>query len=203
MALLQHPDGDPDRRASKGGLRHHWRERRRQAMAAGAGDAIRAAVQQHLPAALGPGRHLGLFWPLAGEPDLRPLAEHHPGPLALPTVEQGSHGQRLVYRSWRPGEALVADACAIPAPSGTALPADELALLLVPALALDHQGIRLGYGGGWYDRLRADPAWRQVPALVVLPQACLLARLPADPWDVPFSGWIDEGGHHSCSLSMP
>ncbi|MFN5162901.1 MAG: 5-formyltetrahydrofolate cyclo-ligase, partial [Cyanobacteriota bacterium] len=76
------------------------------------------------------------------------------------------------------------------------LAAPDLGLLLVPALAIDRRGIRLGYGGGWYDRLRADPAWRAVPALVVLPAACVVEALPSDPWDVPFDGWIDESGLH-------
>jgi 5-formyltetrahydrofolate cyclo-ligase len=71
---------------------------------------------------------------------------------------------------------------------------EALGLLLVPALAIDQRGIRLGSGGGWYDRLRADPAWGALPALAVLPAACVCPRLPRDPWDVPFSGWLDERG---------
>lgn len=74
--------------------------------------------------------------------------------------------------------------------------AQQLDLLLVPALAIDQRGVRLGYGGGWYDRLRAEPAWRRVPALVVLPAACVCDRLPVDPWDVLFDGWLDERGCH-------
>jgi 5-formyltetrahydrofolate cyclo-ligase len=35
-----------------------------------------------------------------------------------------------------------------------------------------------------------------VPALAVLPAACLAPSLPLDPWDVPFSGWLDEDGIH-------
>ena len=72
--------------------------------------------------------------------------------------------------------------------------AEQLGLLLIPALACDGAGIRLGYGGGWYDRLRADPTWAQVPALAVLPRGCRVERLPRDPWDVPLQGWIDEDG---------
>ena len=81
-----------------------------------------------------------------------------------------------------------------------ALAAEQLGLLLIPALACDATGIRLGYGGGWYDRLRADPTWAQVPALAVLPRGCRVERLPRDPWDVPLQGWIDEDGlgHSSC-----
>jgi 5-formyltetrahydrofolate cyclo-ligase len=68
--------------------------------------------------------------------------------------------------------------------------------LLVPALACDRQGFRLGYGGGWFDRLRSAAHWRAVPALAVLPQGCLVEQLPHDSWDVPFDGWLHEGGLH-------
>jgi 5-formyltetrahydrofolate cyclo-ligase len=73
----------------------------------------------------------------------------------------------------------------------------------VPALGFDRHGIRLGSGGGWYDRLRADPAWRAVPALAVLPAACLVEQLPRDPWDVPFDGWLDETGVHPLAPGWP
>ncbi|MEX1324168.1 MAG: 5-formyltetrahydrofolate cyclo-ligase, partial [Synechococcaceae cyanobacterium] len=123
------------------------------------------------------------------------------GRLALPAVADG----RMVYRPWRPADALQDDACGVPAPTPTAgeLTAAELALLLVPALAVDLQGLRLGYGGGWYDRLRSRPDWRRVPALAVLPSGCLVPRLPRDPWDVPFSGWISERGVGHCPLAVP
>lgn len=135
---------------------------------------------------------VGLAWPLAGEPDLRGWLQASGLPLALPAVV----GRRLRYRPWTPGQALEADACGIPAPPASAgeLEASQLALLLIPALAIDHSGVRLGYGGGWYDRLRSDPAWRRRPALAVLPQACVVRALPCDPWDVPLDGWISEQG---------
>ena len=101
-----------------------------------------------------------------------------------------------MFRPWRSGDPLEPDRCRIPAPLAGAgeLPAQALGLLLVPALACDGAGIRLGYGGGWYDRLRADPAWAQVPALAVLPRGCRVEQLPRDPWDVPLQGWLDEEG---------
>ena len=142
---------------------------------------------------------LGLYWPLGHEPDWRPLLDRWPEALlqrlALPVVRCESGVGRLTYGAWHPADPLLADGCGIPAPVAAApLQAHQLALLLVPALAMDQRGIRLGSGGGWYDRLRADPAWRQVPALAVLPAACLAPSLPADPWDVPFNGWLDETG---------
>jgi len=151
---------------------------------------VQAVLERHLD---GPGR-VGLYWPLAGEVDLRPLADQPAlaGRLALPAIA----GERLHYRPWQPAQALEGDACGIPAPPPAAgeLAAGDLAVLLVPALAIDQRGLRLGYGGGWYDRLRGGSDWRQVPALAVLPSACLLERLPADPWDVPLDGWISELG---------
>lgn len=169
--------------------------------------AIQAVARRELPALLAAaaateppaaGRRLGLYWPLAGEPDLLVLAEAL-GPLALPAITPPPGPPRLVFRPWSPGEPLAPDACGIPAPTGAALAPEQLALLLVPALAFDPiSGLRLGYGGGHYDRLRADPAWRAVPALVVLPAACLRSPLPRDPWDVPFTGWLDGQGIHRC-----
>ena len=158
--------------------------------------AIQANAARQLVPRLAGGRWLGLYWPLAGEVDLRPLEALLPGRVALPSVEVGDQG--LVYRPWDPKTPLALDGCGLPAPAPTAPPlgAAEMGLLLVPALALDDQGFRLGYGGGWFDRLRAQPPWRQVPAVAVLPSRCRVTAMPRDPWDVPFPGWLDERGLH-------
>ena len=162
-----------------------------------------AALLKHAPAT----GHLGLYWPLKGETDLRPLLpalqDRH---LALPCSD-GGHGNgsgasegRLSYHAWDRGP-LQPDGCGIPAPiDQPALKPDQLQLLLVPALAMDASGIRLGYGGGYYDRLRAIASWRQVTALAVVPQSCISTTpLPRDPWDQPFDGWVCETGVHWCS----
>lgn len=135
---------------------------------------------------------IGIYWPLVSEADLRPLKAKVQCRMALP-VSDGQGG--LLYRIWN-DDPLDSDACGIPAPSsGAALTPDQISLLLVPALAIDHSGIRLGYGGGYYDRLRAEPAWAAVPAWVVLPSSHIsVDPLPRDSWDVPFNGWITERG---------
>jgi 5-formyltetrahydrofolate cyclo-ligase len=203
--------------ASKNSLRRHYRQLRRQSLPlaeAALLEVLATALPQALEAAdaktdapvataqakpqAGPSR-LGLYWPVGHEPDWRPLLERWPEALrqrlALPVVRCEGGVGRLTYGAWHPADPLSADGCGIPAPVAAApLQAHQLALLLVPALAIDQHGLRLGSGGGWYDRLRADPAWRQVPALAVLPAACVAPSLPADPWDVPFTGWLDESG---------
>jgi 5-formyltetrahydrofolate cyclo-ligase len=91
------------------------------------------------------------YWPLAGEPDLRPLmARWHASGLAvaLPRVE--APGLPLQFHRWRPGDALAGG------PFGTFEPARDEPLrpdlLVMPCLGFDAGGFRLGYGGGYYDR---------------------------------------------------
>jgi 5-formyltetrahydrofolate cyclo-ligase len=181
----------------KASLRRHYRALR-QSLLPQAGRAIADQLQAALGLLLLPGKHLGLYWPLAGEVDLlqleHPTAAAYPCPLALPAISQG----HLVYRAWDPGGPLEPDDCGIPAPMGAALPPSALSCLLVPALAFDAAGVRLGSGGGWYDRLRTEAAWTSVPCFAVLPKGCLVASLPRDPWDRPLDGWLDETGLHQC-----
>jgi 5-formyltetrahydrofolate cyclo-ligase len=69
--------------------------------------------------------------------------------LALP-VMQGK-GQPLLFRAWAPGDAMDRGVWGIGEPKADK-PVLEPDVLLVPLLAFDRQGWRLGYGGGFYDR---------------------------------------------------
>lgn len=180
--------------STKSELRRHYRQRRLALLPAAEAGMQQVAAQRLTPLLRGEQR-LGLYWPLPGEADLRPLADQPEliERLALPRVEGGA----LRYRAWRSGDPLSHDDTRIPAPvQGPDLPAAALGLLLAPALAADRRGIRLGYGGGWFDRLRCDPLWGAVPALAVLPAGCVVDELPCDSWDLPFNGWLDEQGLH-------
>ncbi len=97
------------------------------------------------------GAVVGGFAPMGDEIDVMPLLEalHRKGHrLALPVTTP--RGNPLIFRAWQPGAALE------PGRFGTSHPANPTELtpdfLLVPLLAFDACGHRLGYGGGYYDR---------------------------------------------------
>lgn len=69
--------------------------------------------------------------------------------LALPMV--AGKGLPLVFRTWAPGDAMAKGVWDIPEPKADK-PEVEPDILLVPLLAFDMTGCRLGYGGGFYDR---------------------------------------------------
>lgn len=79
-------------------------------------------------------------------------------------------------------------------PDPTACPRVSLGdvdFCLVPALSCDRHGIRLGYGGGYFDRLLSAPATRAF-RLVALPEAMLAESLPQEPHDIPVHAYLTE-----------
>ncbi len=106
------------------------------------------------------------YYPMAGEIwPLRLMAalKSNGHALALP-VMQGKTDP-LLFRAWAPGDELIAGVWGIrqPAPSQPAVLPD---ILLVPLLAFDTRGYRLGYGGGYFDRTLHDLRKRK-PILAV------------------------------------
>jgi 5-formyltetrahydrofolate cyclo-ligase len=100
-------------------------------------------------------------------------------PLCLPQTR----GDRLVFRAWKPGERLVVGRMSIPEPSDTARERRP-ELIIVPLLAFDKHGYRLGYGGGFYDRYLAEHrAKRTIRAVGIAFDAQEVEELPRDPAD--------------------
>lgn len=136
-----------------------------------------------------PATALGVYWPLAGEPDLRPayaeLAEAGVR-LALPVVL--ARDTALGFAEWVPGEPTVADSLGVAVPAQLRM-VDRPDALLVPCLGFDARGYRLGYGGGFYDRtLAAQPR----PRTLGIAYACQLAEFEIGEYDIPLDQIITE-----------
>jgi 5-formyltetrahydrofolate cyclo-ligase len=112
--------------------------------------------------------------------------------LALPVTPP--RGQPLAFRAWTPGDALR------PGPLGTQEPAQGDWLtpdwLIVPLLAFDRTGARLGYGGGYYDRTLA--VLPRATALGVAYAAQELPMIPVEPHDIRLARIATEGGIIHC-----
>lgn len=134
---------------------------------------------------------LGVYWPLAGEADLQPayaaLAARGVQ-LALPVVLEKQ--APLGFAAWLPGEAMHKDGMGVAVPASLRMVPVPPALL-VPCLGFSAQRLRLGYGGGYYDRTLAQQP-RPVSAGVAY--ACLAAQFAGDAHDVALDVILTETG---------
>jgi 5-formyltetrahydrofolate cyclo-ligase len=111
---------------------------------------------------------------------------------ALPVVV--GRGLPLTFRAWSPGEQTVEGAWSIPVPL-TSAPEVEPDVLLVPMLAFDGAGFRLGYGGGFYDRTLARlRALKPIVAVGVAFAGQEMAQVPRGAHDEPLDWILTEHG---------
>jgi len=120
-----------------------------------------------------------------GEPDTDGLfarLERDGKRLVLPRVE----GERIV--PCLVGDGLRPGAFSVPEPAGEVCPADEIDLVLVPGLAFTAEGVRLGQGGGYYDRFLAALA---CPTIGVCFTEQVVDELPREPHDVAVGALVN------------
>ncbi len=134
------------------------------------------------------------FWPLAREIDIRPLLTQlsdRGHVIVLP--ETPPRGRPLVFRCWTPGAPMRRERFGTVCPDGAVMQPD---FLLVPLLAFDRAGRRLGYGGGYYDRTLAGlPGARAVGCAYAAQE---VDAVPAGPQDVRLSAVATERGVIVC-----
>ena len=142
-----------------------------------------------------PGAAVGGYAALPGEADPAALLEQlarRGAALALPRVV--AKDLPLAFHIWRPRQELVPGAYGIPEPD----PSWRLvtpAIVLVPLLAFDAAGRRLGYGGGYYDRtLAALRAGHTITAVGVAYAGQEVENLPNDAFDEPLDMILTETG---------
>jgi 5-formyltetrahydrofolate cyclo-ligase len=159
---------------------------------------LEAFTRQHEP------RVVAAFMAFDGEPDLSPalagLARQGIR-LALPVI-QGSPGSRsITMREFAPDEEMQSNHYGIAEPVGAAdIPLTDIDLVLIPLVAWDSAGNRLGMGAGYYDRLFQPFIDMERPVrLGVGYDLQQIEHLPFDPWDIHLHGILTEKGWITCS----
>jgi len=161
---------------------------RKEAFARGQGQAAEI-LADYLSAQAG--AVLAGYMPMRTEIDPLPAMAAHRGVVGVPVIP--GPAMALRFREWTPGCALVAGEF------GALIPAEgawvEPAVLIVPMLAFDARGYRLGYGGGFYDRtLEGLRARRPTLAVGFAFAAQEVDEVPIDAFDQQLDVVVTEEG---------
>jgi 5-formyltetrahydrofolate cyclo-ligase len=170
----------------------------------GVADAVRAAearmLSEHLELVVTSGSTVCAYVPVGTEPgsiEMVDMLLRRARRVLLPVARTTADNAPLPLRwgEYRPG-ALVPGPWGLLEPAEPVLPVSALGeadLVIVPALAVDHQGVRLGRGRGFYDRSLGgrDPQARLV---AMVRDAEFVGELPAEAHDVPMTHVITPRG---------
>ncbi|KQX40469.1 hypothetical protein ASD04_07570 [Devosia sp. Root436] len=157
-------------------------------------DAAKAAAQHFFDGiTLAASDVVAAYWRIRDELDCQPILVKlmdSNQTVVLPVVLGPE--QPLDLRIWEQGASLYESGFGTLAPSELA-PKAEPDIVIMPLLAFDGRGTRLGYGGGYYDRTLA--AMTKKPKLIGLAFAAQeLDRIPREPHDVPLDAVVTEAG---------
>lgn len=131
------------------------------------------------------------------EPDLSPLLTDTEKLWGFPRCV----GKSLCWHSWKTGEPLCKGLYGIlePDPEAPLLQLKEVDLILVPAVACDQRGHRLGYGGGFYDRMLSLSECASKPTIGIVFEFAYLFKLPIDQWDNSLHSVCTDTAYHQFS----
>jgi 5-formyltetrahydrofolate cyclo-ligase len=178
----------------KKSLRSTMRRRRRSLTTgerARASERLCRTIARH-PCFIRAGR-IGIYYPSDGEIDPTCLVDSGPNrQFFLPVLPPRSE-RRLWFSPYQSGDRLIADRYGIPEPaSRIRLRAENLDLLLVPLVAFDGEGGRIGMGGGFYDAslsfLSARARIHPVRVFGIAYQFQQIDKIPREAWDIPLHG---------------
>ncbi len=181
----------PNRLQPRRHIRHTIRQRRRLLTdEVQRSEAQRAASRALTFTPLATAQRVALFLSVDGEIDTQPLIKalwQQGRELFLPVLHPFSHGQLLFLR-YTPTTALIINRFQIPEPPldvRTVLPLAQLDALIVPLVAFDAQGQRLGMGGGFYDRTLMHWQRYNFTPIGYAHDCQQMGTLPAERWDIP------------------
>jgi 5-formyltetrahydrofolate cyclo-ligase len=179
----------------KAALRHAALARRDALPAAERAAAAEAVAARPFPVAIVPGAIVSGYSPLKSEfnpvPLMRKLSDAG-AQLALPVV--AGRGKPLVMRAWTFGAPLAAGVWGIREPKADA-PEVAPDILLVPLLAFDRAGHRIGYGAGYYDMtINALRAQKPVLAVGLAFATQQVETVPTTPRDARLDLVLTERG---------
>lgn len=180
---------------TKDELRLQATARRARAHAGQPDAGARLAAMFHVEHQPPPGAVVAGYHPFRTEIDPRPLMRRLAAAgarLALPATPPKGSDLPLAFRLLREEDALAPSAFGVHEPPEQA-PAVEPDLVLLPLLAFDRTGARLGYGAGHYDRtlplLASRPGFRAIGLAFAAQE---VERLPAEPHDHPLDAILTE-----------
>ena len=132
------------------------------------------------------------YMPMRTEVDLQPLLTDFPEKhWLIPRILPGEEG-RMDFHTYDPNSLILHPfGMAEPTPNSPKLLPEEIQLVLVPGLAFDRFGWRLGYGGGYYDRFLAN---FRGDCVGIAFQALFFDTLPHGKYDIPVSRIVSENG---------
>lgn len=131
------------------------------------------------------------FYPSVHEIDTRRLFDDRSKQWFLPVVKEKGD---MFFCRYESCSELTLNRYGICEPcSGEELNPKELDIIIVPALAVDKKGYRLGYGKGYYDRFLAQ-LHSKCFKLVPIPEELVVEELPNDKYDVPVDMTVTESG---------
>jgi 5-formyltetrahydrofolate cyclo-ligase len=110
--------------------------------------------------------------------------------IVMPVIRDFDAADGMTHHEYRGEEGLTVNRWGVREPAeGAVVPPEELDVVVVPALAVDMRGNRLGFGKGYYDAfLRTTTA----TSVVLCPSACLVEELPTEPHDIQIDIIITE-----------
>ncbi|RPH98778.1 MAG: 5-formyltetrahydrofolate cyclo-ligase [Lysobacterales bacterium] len=201
---------EPSLHAAKSALRKSARQRRA-SLAPDQRQRLDAEINRHLLDFAGrqqPGL-VAAFMAFDGEPDLAPALrelERRGVRLAVPIVQDdpthaGSPGGAAIcYRRWSKDSDMQPNRYGILEPAGTLeIGLAEVDLALIPLVAWDDAGGRLGMGAGFYDRLFQPFAGEARPLRMGVAYGVQqVDRVPREPWDVSLHMMLTEAGCLDC-----